>query len=47
MAAQREGMKFLIFHKGNKDDIEELQEYIKEGMTISICIKLKYSKFYY
>ena len=34
MAAQREGMKMLIFPKGNKDDIDELQEYIKQGITI-------------
>jgi Lon-like ATP-dependent protease len=34
MAAQREGMKFLAFPRGNKDDIDELPEYIKQGLTI-------------
>jgi ATP-dependent Lon protease len=34
MAAQREGMKIVIFPKGNKDDVEELPEYIKQGLTI-------------
>jgi len=34
MAAQREGMKVVIFPKGNKDDVEELPEYIKQGLTI-------------
>lgn len=34
MAAQREGMKTLIFPKSNKDDVEELPEYIKQGMTV-------------
>lgn len=34
MAANREGMKTLIFPKGNKDDIEELPDYIKQGLTI-------------
>ncbi len=34
MAAQREGMKIIIFPKDNKDDIDELQDYIKQGLTI-------------
>jgi ATP-dependent Lon protease len=34
MAAQREGMKIVIFPKLNKDDVEELPEYIKQGLTI-------------
>jgi ATP-dependent Lon protease len=33
MAAQREGMKTLIFPLANKDDVEELPDYIKQGMT--------------
>lgn len=34
MAAQREGMKTLIFPIGNKDDVESLPEYIKQGLDI-------------
>lgn len=34
MAAQREGMKTLIFPRRNKDDIDELPEYITQGMEI-------------
>lgn len=34
MAGQREGMKQLIFPKMNKDDVNELQDYIKQGLTI-------------
>jgi ATP-dependent Lon protease len=33
MAAQREGMKTLIFPLANKDDVEELPEYIKQGLS--------------
>jgi ATP-dependent Lon protease len=33
MAAQREGMKTLIFPYGNKDDVEALPDYIKQGLT--------------
>ena len=34
MAAQREGMKIVIFPRLNKDDVEELPDYIKQGLTI-------------
>jgi ATP-dependent Lon protease len=34
MAAQREGMKTLIFPQANQNDIEELPDYIKQGLTI-------------
>ncbi len=34
MAGQREGMKTLIFPLANKDDVEELQDYIKQGLKI-------------
>jgi ATP-dependent Lon protease len=34
MAAQREGMKIVIFPRSNKDDVEELPDYIKQGLTI-------------
>ena len=34
MAGQREGMKTLIFPKANRDDIEDLPDYIKQGLTI-------------
>jgi ATP-dependent Lon protease len=33
MAGQREGMKTLIFPRSNKDDIDELPDYIKQGLT--------------
>ena len=34
MAAQREGMKFLVFPKRNKDDIDELPDYITQDIKI-------------
>jgi len=33
MSAAREGIKTLIFPKGNQKDVERLPDYIKEGMT--------------
>ena len=41
LAAQREGLKELIFPIENKDDVEELNEEIKEG------IKFNYVSEYY
>ena len=35
MAAQREGMKTLIFPSRNRDDIMELPEYVTSGMDIN------------
>jgi ATP-dependent Lon protease len=34
MAAQREGMKIIILPKRNKDDIDELPDYITQGLNI-------------
>ena len=33
MSAVREGVKTLIFPKGNQKDVERLPDYIKEGVT--------------
>jgi len=34
MAAQREGMKTLIFPLNNKEDVEELPSYIKQDIKV-------------
>jgi len=34
MAAQREGMKTIILPRRNKDDIDELPDYITQGLEI-------------
>ena len=41
MAAQREGMKSLIFPRRNKDDIDELPDYITQGMEIHYADEYK------
>lgn len=33
LAGKREGLKELIFPKDNEDDVKELKDYIKEGLT--------------
>ncbi|MDH3868985.1 MAG: hypothetical protein OET08_06390 [Desulfuromonadales bacterium] len=34
MAARRAGLKVLIFPEGNRNDFEDLPDYLKEGLDV-------------
>jgi len=35
IAARRSGVRYIVFPKDNKKDVDELEPYIKEGLHVS------------